>query len=162
MISRIEKKKNVGSTSEEPPQMQGRVTPAYMMIKWKHFPRTSTGVQLWRTTHRRGKPIKVIQNCDQSTTDECRWRRTRRREGQNPRRLQHSPALSHANTNSHKKTNVLFSMEINSTTTTSHRDTHSLCSGMNKVLHTWNFLGHRGTPLRELYPFFFLLSVKHR
>lgn len=58
-------------------------------------------------------------------------------------------------------------MEKNVTPTTSHIEKHSLCSGMNKALHTWNFLGHHATlhyccnPLRKLYPLFFL-SVKRR
>lgn len=43
-----------------------------------------------------------------------------------------------------------------------HAEKLSPCSGMNRALHTWNFLGHHATlhyhcsPLRELYPVFSL------
>lgn len=129
--------------------------------------RTSTVVCHLRTTHCRGKPIKVIQNCDQSITDWCRWRRKRRRRGQN---LWDFSARPTSLTCTHKqplknKTNTFCSQwKIYVTPTTSHTEKHSLCNGMNKPLHTLNFLGHHAilhyhcNPLGELWRVFFSLS----
>lgn len=61
--------------------------------KWKCSSRTSTVVCRLRTTHCRGKPIRVIQKCDQSIPDWCRWRRQGGRRGQNLGRLRHTPGL---------------------------------------------------------------------
>lgn len=61
--------------------------------KWKCSSRTSTAVCRLRTTHCRGKPIRVIQKCDQSIPDWCRWRRQGGRRGQNLGRLRHTPGL---------------------------------------------------------------------
>lgn len=138
--------------------------------KLKCFSRTSTVVWRLRTTHCWGKPIKVIQNCDQSITGWCRWRRTRRRGGQNLWDFIAHPTSFSCTHKQPWKTNTFGSQwKINVTPTSSHIEKHSLCSAMNKALHTWNFLGHHATlhyhcnPLRELYPVFFLsLSVKHR
>lgn len=136
--------------------------------KLKRFSGTSTVVRHLRTTHCRGKPIKVIQNCDQSITDQCRWRRKRRRGGQNLWDFSaHPTSLACTHKQPWKKLNTFCSQwKINVTPTTSHIEMLSLCSGMNKALHTWNFLGHHATlhyhcnPLRELYPVFSLRQAQ--
>lgn len=136
--------------------------------KLKRLPGTFTVVQCLRTTHCSGKPIKVIQNCDQSITDQCRWRRKRRRGGQNLWDFSAHPNPSHMRTQTvtNKQNTFCSQWKINVTPTTSHIEKHSLCSGMNKALHTWNFLGHHATlhyhcnPLRELYPVFSLCQAQ--
>lgn len=87
--------------------------------KWKCSSRTSTVVCCLRTTHCRGKPIRVIQKRDQSIPDWCRWRRQGGRRGQNLRRLRHTPGLPHERTHKQPFTiikknrrTVLLTMEI--------------------------------------------------
>lgn len=116
---------------------------------------------LWEPTHCWGEPIKVIQNCDQSITDKCRWRRKRRR-GQKtsaqPNTLTRKRPLKKEKRKGKSQIYFAHNGKTNVTPTTPRAHKHSLCSGMNKALHTWNFLGHHATlhyhsnPLRELHP----------
>lgn len=162
----LQSKTYVGCTSEDSSQMAVESPCCLHDENLNHSSRTSTVVCRLRTTHCRGKPIKVIQNCDQSITDWCRWRR----KGRGGRNLwdfsTHPISLTCTHKQPFKYKYILLTME-NKHHTTSHTEKHSLCSGMNKALHTWNFLRHHATlhywcsPLGELYPFFFL-SVKHR
>lgn len=101
---------------------------------------------LLRATHRRGKPIKVIEKCDQSIT------------GGGGREEREDKAWEISDT-PHLSTR-------GEKTTASQAGQHSLCSGMNKALHTWNFLGHRATPhyhanTQGTVPIILFPSVRH-
>lgn len=87
-----------------------------------------------------------------------------------PLRLQRTPNLSHMHTQTaikKQKQNTFCSQwKIYVTPTISHTEKHSLCNGMNKPLHTLNFLGHHAilhyhcNPLGELYPVFSLCQAQ--
>lgn len=115
--------KNVGCASEYSSQMAVENPCCLHDEKFNRSSRTTKAVCHLRTTHCRGKPIKVIQYCDQSITGWRRWKRKRRTARQNLR-------------------DFCSQWKMNVTPTTSRTGKHSLCRGMNKALHTWNFLGH--------------------
>lgn len=99
-----------------------------------------------RATHRRGKPIKVIEKCDQSIT------------GGGGREEREDKAWEISDT-PHLSTR-------GEKAAASQAGQHSLCSGMNKALHTWNFLGHRATPhyhanTQGSVPIILFPSVRH-
>ena len=119
----LQNKKNVGCPCEYSSQMAVENPCCLHDEKFNRSSRTSKAVCHLRTTHCRGKPIKVIQYCDQSITGWRRWKRKGRTARQNRR-------------------DFCSQWKMSVTPTTSCTGKHSLCRGTNKALHTWNFLGH--------------------
>ena len=80
---RLRNKSTVGSSYEDPPKMAVKNPYCLHDQKLKYFSKSSTVTLHLKTTHHWEEPIKVIQNCDQSITDKCRWGRKRKRRRQN-------------------------------------------------------------------------------